>query len=49
MLLTFSYIYEDNEYIAGQIDDSLPLIFVHQESTTTKMRSSKNSWRTEYH
>ena len=45
----FIYTYEDNEYIAGQIDDSLPLIFVHQESTTTKMRSSKNSWRTEYH
>ena len=33
----------------GQIDDGLPLISVHQESTTTKVLSSKNSWRAEYH
>ena len=34
---------------AGQIDDRLPLISLHQESTTTKVLSSKNSWKAEYH
>ena len=34
---------------AGQIDDHLPLISLHRESTTTKVLSSKNSWKAEYH
>ena len=47
IVLFFSIIGQKKQ--AGQIDDRLPLISLHQESTTTKVLSSKNSWKAEYH